>query len=316
LIASLISLVFGPVPAWGQQSTKRLQRIGIIDNTPIMDPFHQQLRDLGDIDRQTVTIEYRDSDGSPESLAEAAAALASLPVDVILTFGTPASLAAQHATHTIPIVAISVGDPVRSGLVASLARPGGNITGNTILGAEVAAKRLQLLHEASPSVRHVGLLSNPDNASHIGVIEQLAAAAPQLDLKFSNIGARNADELDVAFAAIKSAQIDALIVTADAVHHVNAGRIIAFLTENRLPAVFQTRDAVRAGALMCYGASQPDLLRRGAAYVHKILEGTKPADLPVEQPVTFELVINIKTAQALGISFPRSMLARADEVIE
>jgi putative ABC transport system substrate-binding protein len=312
----MAALVFRPAPTWSQQSTTQLPRIGIIDHTTIWEPFDQQLRDLGDIDGQTASIEYRNGDGNPERLAAAASALVSLPVQVIATFGTPPALAARHATDTIPIIAISLGDPVRSGLVASLARPGANITGNTILGAEVAAKRLQLLHEALPDIRHVGLLSNPDNPSHIGVIEELAAAAPQMDLKFTNIGARNADELNAAFTAIRSAGLDALIVTADPVHQVNAGRIIAFLSASRLPAMFQTHDAVRAGALMCYGASQPDLFRRGATYVHKILHSTKPADLPVEQPVTFELVINLKTAQTLGVSFPQSFLLRADEVIE
>ena len=238
------------------------------------------------------------------------------PVDLIATFGTPPTLAAKQATTTIPIVMMGVGDPVGSGLVSSLARPGGNITGNTILGPEVAGKRLQLLKEVIPSLSRVVFLWNPDNASHPAQLAELRVAVEALGIKLLPVPVRSSDEFDNAFAAMMRERPDAFLMTNDPFHQLSIGRIIDFLANNRLPGMFVTREVTVAGGLLSYGASLPDLFRRGAVYVHKILQGTKPADLPIEQPVKFELVVNLKTAKAMGLSIPESFLLRADEAIE
>jgi putative ABC transport system substrate-binding protein len=246
----------------------------------------------------------------------AATELVALPVDVIATYGTPASRAAKAATQAIPIVMISVGDPVRAGLVQSLAHPGGNVTGNTILSSDLAPKRLQLIKEIIPSAAHVALLWNPDNVSSVVNLEQLRAAAPQLGLGFTAVEARSPAELAGALATLARERIDVVLVTNDPVHQNSVEQIIAFLTQRNLPAMFQNRENVAAGGLMSYGASLPALFRQGAFLVHKILQGTKPADLPVQTPQQLELVINLKTAKAIGVSISESVLQRADGVIE
>jgi putative ABC transport system substrate-binding protein len=304
-----------PLAARAQQPAK-IPRIGIIDDAPMWDPFRQGLRDLGYLEGQNIAFEYRYADGVPERLAEAAAELVRRPVDVIATYGTPPTVAAKRATTTIPIVMIGIGDPVRAGLAQSLAHPGGNITGNTILGPEVVAKRLQLFKEAIPSVWRVALLWNPDNASNLLNVEEIRVAAPALGMTFISVPVRSSEEFDSAFAAMMRERPDMLLVTADPLQQLHIGRIINFLATNPLPGMFQVRENVVAGGLMSYGASLPDLFRRGAGYVHRILQGTKAADLPVEQPTKFELVINLKTAKALGLAIPESFLLRADELIE
>jgi len=237
-------------------------------------------------------------------------------VDVIATFGTPASFAAKQATTTIPIVMISIGDPVRTGLVPSLARPGGNITGNTILGPDVGAKRLQILKEAIPTISRVAFLWNPDNASNVLQLEEIQAAAPTLGVTVISVSVSPRIEFETAFAAMMKERPDAFAMAAEPFHQTHIAWIIDFMAKNRLPAVYQLSETVHAGGLMSYGASQPDLFRRAAGYVHKILQGKKPADLPVEQPVKFELAVNLKTANALGFTLPPGILALADEVIE
>ena len=299
------------------QRAPKMPRIGIIDDAPIWDHFRQGLRDLGYIDGQNIAIEYRSTEGRPDDrLATVANDLARLPLDVIVTSGTAASRAAQQATTTIPIVIIAIGDPVRAGLVASLARPGGNITGNTILGTEMSAKRLQLIKEIIPRVSRVAFLWNPSNASHLAYLEEWRAVAPALDVKLLFVEVQNSGQFDSAFAAMMQARPDAFIMTADPFHLSHIGWIIDFLVKNRLPAMHVVKENVIAGGLMSYGPSLPDLYRRSAEYVHKILQGTKPADLPVEQPTKFELVFNLKTAKAIGLTIPESFLLRADEVIE
>ena len=238
------------------------------------------------------------------------------PVDVIATFGTPASLAAKQATTTIPIVMISIGDPVRAGLVPSLARPGGNITGNTILGPDVGAKRLQILKEAIPTVSRVAFLWNPDNASNVLQFEQIQAAAPMLGVAAISVSVSPRIEFETAFAAMMKERPDAFAMTAEPFHQTHIAWIMDFMAKNRLPAVYQLSENVRAGGLMSYGASQPDLFRRAAGYVHRILQGTKPADLPVELARKFDLAVNLKTAKALGLELTPTFIARADEVIE
>ena len=305
-----------PLAVRAQQRTSKIPRIGIIDNAAIWDHFRQGLRDLGYIEGQTVAIEYRSAEGKPDRLAAAAGELARLPVDLIATYGTAASFAAKQAMTTTPIVMLAIGDPVRSGLVASLARPGGNITGNTILGPEIAAKRLQLFKEVIPTISRLAFLWNPNNASHAAYLEEWKSAAPALSVKMLFVAVGSSDEFDRAFAAMMRERPDGFTMTADPLHQLHIGWIIDFLAKNRLPAMYQVRENVIAGGLMSYGASLPDLFRRGASYVHKILQGIRPGDLPVEQPVKFDLSINLKTAKALGLTIPESFLARADEVIE
>ena len=307
-----------PMAARVQQRTSKIPRIGIIDidDAAMWDPFRQGLRDFGYIEGQTVAIEYRSAVGKPDRFAAVASELAHLPVDVIATFATTATYAAKRATTTVPIVMIAVGDPVRSGLVASLARPEGNITGNTILGPELAAKRLQLLKEIFPTISRIAFLWNPNNASHAAYLEEWNAAASTLGVKMHFVAVSSSDEFDGAFAAMMRERPDAFAMTADPFHLLHIVWITDFLAKNGLPGMYQVREQAIAGGLMSYGASVPDLFRRGASYVHKILQGTRPAELPVEQPVKFELVINLKTAKAIGLTIPESFLLRADEVIE
>ena len=313
-IAALGSAAAWPLAARAQQA--KIPRIGIIDDSPIWNDFRQGLRDLGYLEGQNIAFEYRYAGGLPDRLAWVAAELVRRPVDLIATFGTPPTRAAKQATATIPIVMIGIGDPVGAGLVSSLARPGGNITGNTILGPDVAGKRLQLLKEVIPSLSRVAFLWNPDNASHPAQLAELQAAVQTLGLTLIPVAVRSSDEFDNAFAAMIKERPDAFLMTNDPFHQLSIGTIIDFLTNNHLPGMFLTREVVVAGGFLSYGANLPDLFRRGAEYVHKILKGTKPADLPVEEPVKFELVVNLKTAKAIGLSIPESFLLRADEVIE
>jgi ABC-type uncharacterized transport system substrate-binding protein len=304
-----------PLAAQGQQPTK-IPRIGIIDDTPRWNAFRHRLRDLGYLEGQNIAFDYVYGDGVPERLAEAAATLVRRPVDVIVTFGTPASFAAKQATTTIPIVMISIGDPVRTGLVPSLARPGGNITGNTILGPDVGAKRLQILKEAIPTISRVAFLWNPENASNVLQFEEVQAAAPTLGVTVISVSVSPRIEFKTAFAAMMKERPDAFAMTAEPLHQTHIAWIIDFMAKNRLPAVYQLSETVRAGGLMSYGANEPDLFRRAAGYVHKILQGTKPADLPVELAAKFDLAVNLKAAKALGLDLTPTFIARADEVIE
>jgi len=316
-----ITLLGGAAAAWplvtrAQQRPTKIPRIGIIDDAPIWDHFRKALHDLGYVEGQNIVIEYRAAQGEPARLVQAARELAGIPVDVIVEFGSTAARAAQMATTTIPIVMISIGDPVRAGFIASLARPGGNMTGNTILGPDLSPKRLQLLKEVIPSVSRAAFLWNPDNASNVVIRDELQAAMPKLGMSLISVAVRSTSEFDTAFAAMLREHPDALLMTNDPFHQLHIQKIIAFLAENRIPGMFQTRENVLAGGFMSYGASLPELFRRGASYVHKILQGTRPADLPVEQPTKFELIINLKAAKTIGVTVPESILLRADEVIE
>jgi putative ABC transport system substrate-binding protein len=316
-----ITLLGGAAAAWplvarAQQRPTKIPRIGIIDDAPIWDHFRKALHDLGYVEGQNIVIEYRAAQGKPARLVQAARELAGIPVDVIVEFGSTAARAAQMATTTIPIVMISIGDPVRAGFIASLARPGGNMTGNTILGPDLSPKRLQLLKEVIPSVSRAAFLWNPDNASNVVIRDELQAAMPKLGMSLISVAVRSTSEFDTAFAAMLREHPDALLMTNDPFHQLHIQKIIAFLAENRIPGMFQTRENVLAGGFMSYGASLPELFRRGASYVHKILQGTRPADLPVEQPTKFEMVINLKAAKAIGLTVSEPILLRADEVIE
>jgi ABC-type uncharacterized transport system substrate-binding protein len=315
-----LATLVGAAAAWPlatrAQQRERVWRIGIIGDAAMWDHFRRGLRDLGHIEGHNVTIEYRSAEGRPDRLAAAATELARLPVDVFVTFGTPATHAAKQVTATIPIVMTAVGDAVRAGLVTSLAHPGENITGNSILGPEVGGKRLQLLKLAVPTMSRAAFLWNPNNASHAAYLDELKAVAPALGVEMLLVAVRGPDEFDGAFAAMMRERPDAFTMTADPLHLLRIGWIIDFLARNRLPGMYQVRENVVAGGLMSYGASLPNLFRRAAGYVHKILQGTRPADLPVEQPTKFDLTVNLKTAKALGLTIPESFLLLADEVIE
>jgi putative tryptophan/tyrosine transport system substrate-binding protein len=306
-----------PLAARAQQSVSKMPRIGVIEPVAQWDHFRQGLRQLGYIEGRDIAIEYRSAKGRPEQLVAAATELVQLPVDVIVTFGSPATRAAKQATATIPIVMTMIGDPVGAGFVASLAHPGGNITGNTILGPEVAVKRLQLLKLAVPTLSRVAFLWNPDNPSYYAAyLEEWKTAASALGVEMLFVAIRRPDEFDSAFAAMLRERPDAFMMTADPLHQLHIGWIIDFVAINRLPGMYQVRENVAAGGLMSYGASLPDSFRRAAGYVHKILQGMRPADLPVEQPTKFDLTVNLKTAKALGLVIPESFLLLADEVIE
>lgn len=305
-----------PLSARAQYATGKVPRVGIIDETPLWEPFRQELRELGYTEGRNIAFETRRADGIPDRLDAAARELTQLPVDVLAVYGTPAAQAAQRATNKIPIVIMGVGDPVGVGLVTNFAWPGDNITGNTILSADVVSKRLQVLKDAIPSISRIALLWNPDNASNIAILQETQKAAPLFHMTLTLLEARTADDFNSVFAQMASNRPDALLTTNDPLHQSQMAHVIDFLLKNRVASMFQLRQNVADGGLMAYAASVPDLFRRGAAYVDKILRGTKPGDLPIEQPLTFELIVNLKTAKAIGIDFPQALLARADEVIE
>ena len=315
-----ITLLGGAAATWPlaarAQKGAKIPRIGIIDDEPLWDIFRQGLRDLGYIENQNIAIEYRSAESKVDRLAQAARELVSLPVNIVVVFGSTEARAAQQATSTVPIVMIAIGDPVRAGFAVSLARPGGNMTGNSYLSPDLIGKRLEILKECVPSVARVAFLWNPDNNSNLVFLEELIIAVPALGLQLISVPVRNADEFEGAFAAMMRRMPNALVLTGDALHRRYVRQILDFAAKDHLPVVSQEKEIVAAGALLSYGADLSDLLRQGALYVHKILQGSRPADLPIEQPTHFKLVINLKTARALGLEVPPTLLARADEVIE
>ena len=279
--------------------------------------FRQALRELGWIEGQNIVIDYRFAEGKYDRLPELAADLARLNVDVIAATTTPAAVAARNATDTIPIVMFLVGDPIGLGLVASLARPSGNVTGLTYsVGVEGFGKQLELLKEIVPKARRVAVLWNPANPSAALATSNVKVAARSLGVELQLIDARDVEEFEGAFAAMAKGRAGALLVVSDPSYGVQGARLADLATRYRLPSVHGVREMVEAGGLMTYGPSVPDNFRRGAGYVDKILRGSKPGDLAVQQPIKFELVINVKAAKALGITIPQSMLLRADELIE
>jgi putative ABC transport system substrate-binding protein len=322
LVALLaVFLLATPLAAEGQAPAK-VPRIGFLssrslaDSTHLLESLRQGLRELGYVEGHTIAIEYRFAEGRPERLPALAAELVRLKVDVIVTTGPPAPEAAKEATSTIPIVFAVVGDPVAVGLVASLARPGGNITGSASIAAEVVGKQLELLKEAAPKVSRVAVLQNPDHPGHPAQLRQAEGAARALGLQLHIVQAGNAREIDAAFAAMRSQRVGGVLVLRDGLFLAQQTQIVALAAKNRLPAVYGERGQAEAGGLMAYGANVLLMYRRAATYVDKILKGAKPADLPVEQPTQFELVINLKTAKALGLTIPPSLLRRADRVIQ
>ena len=310
-----------PLAARAQQAAK-VYRIGFLGNSTaalkadLVGPFREGLRGLGYVEGQNILIEYRWAEGEYERFPALTAELIALRVDVIVTAGTPASLAVQKAATSIPLVMVAVGDPVATGLVASLGRPGGNITGLTSISSEMAGKRLELLREVVPKLSHVAVLWNA--ASPIQVIDEreTRAAAQALGMKMLSLGVRSREEIEDALTTIVREQPGALLVLADRLFLHHRTRIMDFAAQRRLPGVHAYRELVEAGGLMSYGPSYADMHRRAASYVDRILKGSKPADLPVQAPVKFELVINLKAANVLGLAIPAMLLGRADEVIE
>ena len=283
---------------------------------PRIDAFRQGLRDLGYIEGQTIQIEYRWAEGKFEKLPHLASDLVRNKVDVIVAAVTQASIAAKNVTGVIPIVMIAVSDPVGSALVTSLARPGTNVTGTSSMTAEVVGKQLELLKETLPNVSRVAALWNPANPVFQALqVQETQSAARNLGMRLHFVEARNPDEIDRAFAQVTTQGTRALVVLGDPVFISYRTKIAELAVKRRLPAVSGTSDHVQAGGLMAYGPSFPEMYRRTAYYVDRILKGTKPADLPVEQPTKFELVINLKTAKQIGLTIPPNVLARADRVI-
>jgi len=313
-VAGLGAVLAAPRAAETQPSTT-IARIGLLTDL-VWEPLREGLRDLGYVEGKSIVFEVRRSDGRSERWPELAAELIRLKVDVIVTQGTPATLAATQATRTIPIVMVGTGDPLATGLVVSLARPGGNVTGSTQLGAGLATKRLEILKETVPQLSRVAFLWNPANPDQKSHFHEAQTGARLLNVTLQSAEAHNREELERVFTVLMRDRPDALLMTADSVHQRLIDVILTFTSKNRLPAMYQLKENVEHGGLMSYGASVPDLVRRAATYVDKILKGAKPADLPVEQPTKFELVINLKTAKALGLTIPRSLLLRADQVIE
>ncbi len=303
------------------QAPARIPRIGVLwvgsaaVGLPRLQPLRDGLHRLGYLEGHTLTLEFRFAEGDFERLPSLAAELVHLPVDVIVTFGDASIRAAGQATRTLPIVVVNAGDLVGPGYIASLARPGGNVTGLVDMSPELSAKRIQLLREAVPEAARVGVLWNPTNAMKAEEAQQMQAGAKALGLQLQSAGVRTAADLDPAFAALARGRVGALLVVEDALTNNNRERIVDRVARARLPAMYSTRQWTDAGGLMAYGPFEADRFRRAATYVDKILKGAKPGDLPIEQPTKFELVINLKAAKALGLSIPQSVLLRADEVI-
>ena len=279
--------------------------------------FKHGLRELGYVEGQNLTLEYRWADGNEGRLAALAVDLVRLKVDVVVTQGSLATLAARRATTTTPIVFAVANDPVDAGLVLSLTRPGGTVTGLAVMGSDMTAKRLELLREAVPGLTRIATLWNPNNPSSRSELRETEAGARALGMQFQSVEVRDVHRLDLAFAAMIRERAGAFIVVSDSTLFGQRTQIADLAVKNRLPAIAWTSEFVENGTLlMTYGPNVPAMYRRAAAYIGKILEGTAPATLPVEQPTTFELLINLKTAKALGLTIPPSLLARADQVIE
>ena len=319
-ITLLGGLVAWPVTTRAEQVGK-VYTIGIFSagapiNGATVTVLPDALRALGWIEGKNVAFERRFAENWLERLPELAAELVHLNVDVIVAIGTLAPLAAKRATSTIPIVMTAAGDPLGSGLVASLARPGGNVTGMSLMAPDLGGKRLELLKELSPRLSRVAVLWNAANPYPARVFKETQAAGRTLGIEVQSLEVRSANDFDGAFEATRTQRPDALITVEDPLTYDYRKRIADFAVANQLPSLYGFREFAIAGGLMSYGANIADLVRRAAGYVDKLLKGVKPADLPIEQPTTFELIINLKTARALGLQVPPTLLARADEIIE
>jgi len=316
-ILGLAATALWPLSARAQDSAKKWL-IGFISHgyEKMYDPLFDAMRELGYVEGRNIVIERRYAEGRAERFERFAQEMVQLKADLIIVTTTPAALAAEKATKTIPILIPHAIDPVGAGLVATLAHPGGNLTGGTLMQAELSVKRLQMLKEAVPGLSHVALLWNAGNQAYAHAWEETQEAAHSLGLTIEAREVRTPADLPRVFAAMTQEHPDALLILEDALTIQHRREIAEFALRNRLPTSFLGKEAVEAGGLMSYGPSWPSAFRRAANYVDRILKGAKPADLPVQQATTFELAINLKTAKALGLTFPPSFHLRADEVIE
>jgi len=321
MIIRALGFLWVPLVAAAQPSNT-VHRIGFLWNSSpslthhFLEAFRYGLNERGYVEGTHFTIESRYAEGDPARLPGLAAELVGLPVAVIVTSGSQAIQAVKQATSTIPIVIAASSDPIETGFVTSLARPGENLTGLSLSAPELSGKRLELLKEAVPAIAHVAVLANPGNPSTAAQLRETQRAAQALAVQLHLVEVQGPQELDHAFAAIRSVPADALLVLSDPLFMSSQRARLAELTAtSRLPAMYVFREDVEAGALMAYGPSFLDLFRRAATYVDKILKGAKPGDLPVEQPMKYELILNLKTAKALGLTFPPALLILADEVI-
>jgi putative ABC transport system substrate-binding protein len=319
-----ITLLGGAAAAWPlaarAQQAGKTYRIGWLQPGPIPDPwvngFRQGLQEFNYVEGKNLIIEYRWGDGSFDRLPAMAGELVGLNPDVIISVNTAALLALQKLTTTIPIVMLGTADPVGLGLVRSLARPGANITGMSVMAPELSQKRLEFLKEVVPNLDRVAVLSNPGNPAVILALQETQAAAQALGLTLHSVDVHEPSEIDLALSAIAREPPGALVLLIDTMIHSQRVPIVAFAVKHRLPTISPFREFAEAGGLMAYGPQLPDLLRRAVGLIDKILRGERPANLPVQQPTKFELVINLKTARALGLTVPDKLLAIADEVIE
>ena len=311
------ALVASPLAAPGQQSQKsvRLGYFAPAANADLLTALLEGLRDLGYVEGRNLTIDFRYLDLSKTD-DETAAELVRLKPDVIVVVGTPTALAAKRQTATIPIIMAPAADPLRTGLVPSLARPGGNVTGVSMYGSELARKRMEVLTEAVTGIRRIAVLQNTGNPLHRFLWEDIQPIGPALGLELSAVAVSDFNALPMTFSAMKQDRFDAFTHLSDAQFFRARQRIIELAAAHRLPAVYEAREYVDDGGLISYGPNIPDLTRRAAAFVVKVVEGAKPGELPIEQPIKFELAINLKTAKALGLVIPRTILTRADEIIE
>jgi putative ABC transport system substrate-binding protein len=322
LVYALPALVLAAIHLVEAQQPTKVARTGYLSGTSSsfssarVDALRQGLNELGYFEGKNIVIEYRFADGKPDRLPALAKELVGLKLDVVVATTTASVLALKKASETIPIVVVSSADPIASGLVASLARPGGNITGLTILAPELSGKRLELLKEVVPNVTRVGVLRNPANPAQEPIWKEIQAGAQELRLQLQSLEVRSSNDLDSAFEAAIRERVQALITTPEPLINAHMKRIVDFASKNRLPAMYAGPEAVDAGGLMSYAPNYGDHYRRAGSYVVKILKGVKPADIPVEQPMKIEFVINLKAAKQIGLTIPPNVLARAVKVIK
>jgi putative ABC transport system substrate-binding protein len=317
----LISAVLGGVGIAEAQRSGKIPRIGFLGNSTaaleenLVGPFREGLRDLGYVEGKNIVVEYRWAEGNYDRFPALISELVAQKVDIIVTAGTPASLAVKKAAPSIPLVMIAVGDPIGTGLIASLAQPGGNITGLSSMAVDLEGKRLELLREVIPKLSHVAVFWNPASPFQVNSEKEVQAAARAFKMKVLSLGVQAPEQFDNAFATIRRERPRALLVLADRLFLHNRARIMEFATKQRLPGVYAYVELVEAGGLMYYGPSYADMHRRAATFVDKILKGRKPSDLPVEQPMKFDFVINLKAAKQIGVTVPPNVLVRAGRVI-
>jgi ABC-type uncharacterized transport system substrate-binding protein len=322
LLVAVAAISFAGTESSGQQPLGKVPRIGWLVPTSqaewegMLEQYRRGMRELGHVEGRTVQTEYLYADGHFDRLPGLAAKLVERNVDVIVTASTPAIMAAKQATQRIPVVFAASSDPISTGIIASLAHPGSNVTGLSLMASDLSAKRLELIHALVPSLRQIGVLWDSSNPGMALRARETRTAAEQAKIEFFDAGARDLDQLGAMFAELSRRKPLALVVTAEPFTMEHRARILDFMARNAIPAMYEDARFVEAGGLMSYGPSGPDLFRRSASYVDKILKGAHPADLPVEQPTKFELVLNLNTAKALGLTVPDSILVRADKLVE